>query len=73
MLLTDVELKNLTTLVEVGAKAVSSEKGLQESAAIQNTALQLLQKLHEACSKKAADAAVVTPVPPTDPETPKAE
>lgn len=72
MLLTDVELKNLTTLIEVGAKAVSAEKGLQESAAIQTTALQLIQKVHEACSK-AADAAVAAPASPKDPDSPKVE
>ncbi len=76
MLLTDVVLKNLTVLVEVGAKAVSSEKGLQESAAMQATAVQLLQKVHDAC-KQAADAAaaaaVTAPVSPKDPESPKVE
>lgn len=47
-MLSQEELKNLTVLIEVGAKAVSQDKGLQESAAIQNTALQLLQKIHKA-------------------------
>ena len=48
MFLTPDELKNIIVLCEVGAKALSNEKGLQESAAIQNTALLLLQKIKQA-------------------------
>lgn len=46
-MLTTEELKNLTVLVEVGAKALSADKPLQESAGIQNTAIALLKKLQE--------------------------
>lgn len=62
MLFSDVELKNLTTFIEVGAKAVYAEKPLQESAAIQTTAIQLIQKLHRACADAAATA-VQDPTP----------
>lgn len=48
MLFTPEELKNLVTLCEVGAKALSSDKSLQESAMIQATALELIRKLHKA-------------------------
>jgi hypothetical protein len=48
MFLTPDELKNIIVLCEVGAKTLSNEKGLQESAAIQNTALILLQKIKQA-------------------------
>lgn len=57
MLLTPEELKNLTVLVEVGAKIVSGEKGLQESAAIQNTTLKLLEKIHKAHETKPEEPA----------------
>jgi hypothetical protein len=46
--LTPEELKNIDTLIQVGAKALSQDKGLAESAAIQNTALALLQKINKA-------------------------
>ena len=39
------ELKNLEVLISVGAKAISAEKPLSESAAIQNVALAQLQKI----------------------------
>lgn len=48
MILTPDELKNLTALVEVGAKAVSHDKSLRESHAIQQTALVLLEKITKA-------------------------
>lgn len=40
------EIKNLNVLISVGAKAVSADKSLQESAAIQATAVALLEKLN---------------------------
>lgn len=52
MLFTQDELKSVTTLVEVGAKTISNDKPLQESASIQMTALNLLQKLHKAHEQK---------------------
>jgi hypothetical protein len=56
MFLTPDELKNIIVLCEVGAKTLSNDKGLQESAAIQNTALLLLQKIKQANEQQ------VTPV-----------
>jgi len=58
MLFTQEELKNLVTLCEVGAKALSSDKSLQESASIQMTALNLLQKLHKAHEQKPEEPGV---------------
>jgi hypothetical protein len=51
MLFTPEELKNLVTLCEVGAKALSSDKPLHESANIQATALDLIRKLAKAHEK----------------------
>ena len=55
MLFTPDELKSVTTLIEVGAKAISNDKPLQESAAIQATALNLLQKLQKAHEQKSQE------------------
>jgi hypothetical protein len=44
---TPAELKDLTTLCELGAKIMSQDKPLQESAHIQNTALTLIRKLNQ--------------------------
>ena len=41
------EIKNLNVLISVGAKAVSADKPLNESAAIQATAVELLEKLNK--------------------------
>ena len=57
MLFTQDELKNVTVLCEVGAKTLSGDKGLGESAAIQTAALELIRKLHKAHEK-----------PPEEPE-----
>ena len=48
MTFTPDELRNVSVFIEVGARSVSSEKSLQESAAIQAIALQLLKKIHDA-------------------------
>ena len=47
------EIKNLNVLVSVGAKAVSADKPLNESAAIQATAVALLEKLNKPEEPKA--------------------
>jgi hypothetical protein len=57
--LTELELKNTIALMEAGAKTISQDKNLTESAAIQSTAVALIKKLIE----------LNTPVPPE----PKAE
>lgn len=44
-MLTNEEIKNLVVLVEIGAKALSSDKGIKESAQIQATAVTLIEKL----------------------------
>lgn len=65
MSLTSAELNNLTTLVEVGAKASAADRGLQEAAAILNTSIQLLRKLHE---MHATPPAQVENTGPTEPK-----
>ena len=52
MIFTPAQLKDIVTLCELGAKVMSQEKPLAESANIQNTALNLLQKLHKAHEQK---------------------
>lgn len=44
-MLTNEEIKNIVVLVEVGAKAISADKGIKESAQIQATAVALIEKL----------------------------
>lgn len=44
-MLTNEEIKNVVILVEVGAKALSADKGIKESAQIQGTAVALIEKL----------------------------
>lgn len=44
-MLTNEEIKNIVVLVEIGAKALSAEKGIKESAQIQATAVGLIEKL----------------------------
>lgn len=44
-MLTNDEIKNIAVLVEVGAKALSNDKGIKESANIQATAVALIDKL----------------------------
>lgn len=44
-MLTNEEIKNVVILVEVGAKALSADKGIKESANIQATAVALIEKL----------------------------
>lgn len=44
-MLTNEEIKNVVVLVEVGAKALSADKGIKESAGIQATAVALIEKL----------------------------
>ncbi len=46
-MLTQIELQNVVALMEVGAKTLSQDKNLAESAAIQNTAVALIKKLTE--------------------------
>jgi hypothetical protein len=45
--LTPAELKDISTLCELGAKIMSQDKPLQESARIQTTALTLIGKLNQ--------------------------
>jgi hypothetical protein len=51
MFLTPDELKNIIVLCEVGAKSMSADKPLHESANIQATALDLIRKLVKAHEK----------------------
>jgi len=44
-MLTKEEMNNLRVLVETGAKAISHDKSLTESVAIQTTAVELLKKI----------------------------
>jgi hypothetical protein len=46
VIFTPEELKDLDTLISVGAKTISADKPLRESAMIQNLAISLLQKIH---------------------------
>ena len=55
MFLTPDELNNIIVLCEVGAKSMSADKPLHESAIIQNTALDLIRKLKEANAKPPAE------------------
>lgn len=52
------ELNNLLILIEVGAKTVSADKSLSESAAIQSTALTLMGKLRSLNDQVTAPASV---------------
>lgn len=63
MIFTPAELKDIVTLCEIGAKVMSQEKPLVESANIQNTALRLIRKLKEANNQPPAEV----------PETPEVE
>lgn len=45
-MLSNEEIKNVVILVEVGAKALSADKGIKESANIQATAVALIEKLN---------------------------
>jgi len=56
-MLTNEEIKNIVILVEVGAKALSNDKGIKESANIQATAVALIEKLTSMVTK--SDAPVV--------------
>jgi len=44
-MLSKEEMSNLRVLVETGAKAISHDKSLTESVAIQTTAVELLKKI----------------------------
>ena len=44
-MLTEEEIKNAIVLIEVGAKAMSHDKPLKESAAIQQVAVNLIDKM----------------------------
>lgn len=67
MLFTKEELKNVLIFIEVGTRSVSAEKNLQESAAIQNIGLQLMQKIHDAhataLTQASTPAQTSTPAP----------
>lgn len=62
MILTPDDLKNLNTLISVGAKTLTADKMLQESVMIQNIALTLLQKLEHMNDKLAEDVPESTEV-----------
>lgn len=53
-MLTNEEIKNVVVLVEIGAKALSSDKGIKESAGIQSTAVALIEKLSGMIKEEAA-------------------
>ncbi len=63
---TPEELKNLTVFIEVGAKALSQDKPLRESQAIQSVALGLIEKLSPPEVREPAEAGVAA-VPPRSP------
>jgi len=50
-MLSNEEIKNVIILVEIGAKAISSDKGIKESAGIQATAVSLIEKLASMVTK----------------------
>jgi hypothetical protein len=51
-MLTNEEIKNIIVLVEVGAKALSADKGIKESAQIQATAVSLMEKVAAMITKE---------------------
>jgi hypothetical protein len=55
-MLTNEEIKNIVILVEVGAKAISNDKGIKESAQIQATAVALIEKLATMVAKEEPQA-----------------
>jgi hypothetical protein len=55
VIFTPAELADFTTLCEIGAKTISQDKPLAESANVQNTALRLIRKLKEANAKPPAE------------------
>jgi hypothetical protein len=61
-MLTPAELKNALSLIEVGAKTISSDRPLAESVSIQQIALGLCRQLVAACEP--------TPQPVPQPDIP---
>jgi hypothetical protein len=55
-MLTNEEIKNVIVLTEIGAKALSSDKGIKESAQIQATAVALIEKLSAMAAKEEPQA-----------------